>query len=105
MFDISQFSGNRSSAGQYDSNSNALDVAGCVSFSIKNTGNVRAFLFGILPVEPMEFLEFKSPNGLPFSNDVNLEFANGSSGGLEIKQVTVIKFRPVSKSENEKGLL
>ncbi len=105
MFDKSQFSGNRSSASQYDGNSNVLDIAGCLSFYIKNTGNVRAYLFGILPVEPREFVEFDSPNGLPFVNDVNLEFASANPNELEIKQVTVIKIKPLLKTDEEKGLL
>lgn len=104
MSDNSQLPDNRTSVSQYDGNCNVLDVAGCLAFYIKNTGNVLAYLFGGLPIEPKEYLEFESPNGRPFANDVNVEFTNGNPNDLVIKQVTVIKIRPVSTDE-ERGLL
>lgn len=59
----------------YGEHDNTLETKGCYSFAVANKGSVRAYLWGVIELEPGQQESFDNINGLPYGENVKLDFA------------------------------
>lgn len=83
------------SADKYTHKDRSIKIEGCWSFEVENTGDVTAYVFNTVVIEPGETRSFPNVGLMPYTGPCNLSFqANSGTRSVQVIKAKKVPVKP-----------